>query len=263
MFRISRKRLIEGTVVTVLLCCFGWTDFCYGQKVRELPHIDLGRLIVAQQATQGVTIPDDHPRLAEFIRRGLVKKAPPRNWGSEQATGEPNTQGAGDITTAWASSTQDGQIEWLELTYDQAVKPVEVHVVETYNPGALFKVTASTSSGMEVVLWKGKDPTPPDAAERRGTSKVKVTAAIKTNRIRIHLASDKVPGWNEIDAVGIKDDAGKMHWAKSATASTEYAGGIKPGWVLDNTAALKVIGEMAEEIDALKKRIAELEAAGE
>ena len=208
----------------------------------------------------GMVIPDDHPRLAQFIKRGLVQRGPKRNWGSEQATGAPDTVGAGDKSTAWASKTQDEQPEWLELTYEQAIKPVEVHVVETYNPGALFKITAVTPSGMDATLWKGEDPTRPDVAEGRGTSVVKVRAAVKTNRIRIHLASDKVPGWNEIDAVGIKDDAGKIHWAKSATASTEYAGGQKPGWVMPSADALKELDSLYDELDELRARVRQMEA---
>lgn len=213
----------------------------------------------AAQPSPAIVVPDDHPRLAEFIKRGIVTRAPARSWGSEQATGAPDTKGAGDMVTAWASGTQDGQPEWLELTYEVAIKPVEVHVVETYNPGALFQVTALTPSGMEAVLWKGADPTRPDVAEGRGTSVVKVRAAVKTNRIRIHLASDKVPGWNEIDAVGIKDETGKIHWAKSATASSEYAGSVKPGWVLDTAAAMEMINSLYDENEHLRATIRQLE----
>src|SRR5262245_58225458 len=38
---------------------------------------------------------------------------PKRDWGPEQATGEPDTMMAGDIVTASASQSQDGQDEWL------------------------------------------------------------------------------------------------------------------------------------------------------
>ena len=219
----------------------------------------LRELIPAQHASVSIPIPADHPRLDDFVKRGIVRRAPPRAWGSEQTTGAPDTKGAGDIRTAWASKTQDGQEEWLELTYERAIKPVEIHVVETYNPGALFKVTAMTSSGMEAVMWRGDDPTPPDAPEGRGTSVVKVRAAVTTDRIRIHLASDKVSGWNEIDAVGIKDEAGKMHWAVSATASSEYASGETPGFVIEVADALNVIDELHDQLDKLRARVKQLE----
>ena len=144
-----------------------------------------------------------------------------RAWGPEQATGAPDTEGAGDLQTAWASRTPDGQDEWLLLEYAEAVVPREVHVYETYNPGALFRVTVFQLDGTEVEVWKGKDPTP--VGSDRGVSKIPVKVNFKTNRVKIYLASKDVPGWNEIDAVGVVDTAGKSHWAKSAHASSTFA----------------------------------------
>jgi hypothetical protein len=58
-------------------------------------------------------------------------------------------------------------------------------------------------------------------------------------RIRIELDSMNVPGWNEIDAVGLVDDAGRTHWAARVTASstwTSSASGVsispQPGMTL-------------------------------
>ena len=218
----------------------------------EVIELDGIRLALGGAQLNGLVIADDDPRLPKLKEHGLVKRGPARSWGCEQATGAPDTDGAGDLRTAWASATRDDQDEWLELTYAEEVKPVEVHVIETYNPGALVKVSAATGD-MEAVLWKGADPTARDAGS--GTSIVKVTAAIKTNKIRIHLASKDVPGWNEIDAVGIQDEAGKMHWATSATASSNYAGGAEPGWMLDPAAALKWIEQLEKQLEQLQKPI--------
>jgi hypothetical protein len=148
---------------------------------------------------------------------------PPRNrgWGPEQATGPPNTQGPGDIQTAWASLTPDGQDEWLLLEYAEPVLPSAVVVHETYNPGAVCRVTAFKLNGEEVELWKGKDPTAPSAGA--GVSEIAVDCPFKTNRVKLYIDSKGVPGWNEIDAVGLRDSAGKTHWATAADASTTYA----------------------------------------
>jgi hypothetical protein len=156
-----------------------------------------------------------------------------RNWGPEQATGPPDTTGPGDIVTAWASETPDGQDEWLMLEYDHVLLPSAVVVHETFNPGALVRVTAFRLDGEEVELWKGKDPSPvnPNGV---GVSEVEVKPDFKTNRIKLYLDSKAVPGWNEIDAVGVRDGAGKMHWAVAAAASSTYAqlgagGGVGAG----------------------------------
>jgi hypothetical protein len=152
-----------------------------------------------------------------------------RAWGEEQATGKPNTPTAGDHGTAWASATPDDEDEWLELEYAEAIEPEYVFVYETYNPGALARICGFTPSGMEAELWSGVDPTERSAGI--GVSEVKVETKLKTKRVRIYLNSKEVPGWNEIDAVGLKDAEGKMHWAVGARASSSYAAGRSTGVV--------------------------------
>ncbi len=146
---------------------------------------------------------------------------PKRGWGPEQACGEPDTNMSGDIVTAWASQTPDGQDEWLMLEYDQPRVPQAFLVYETYNPGALVRLTAFRLDGEEVELWKGQDPTTPD--NDMGVSEIPVKADFKTNRVKLYIDSRSVPGWNEIDAVGFRDKDKAMHWAVAADASSTYA----------------------------------------
>lgn len=178
-----------------------------------------------------------------------------RPWGPEQATGEPDTNGTGDLQTAWASATPDGQDEWLVLEYAEPVKPTAVLVYETYNPGALTRVTAFTLDGKEVELWKGDDPTTSDKAG--GITEVPVNPGFKTNRVKLYLASKAVPGWNEIDAVGLQ--AGdRIQWAEAADASSTFAEqrlglGAAPA---DNDRLRKLeadVEELKTEIRELKK----------
>jgi hypothetical protein len=146
----------------------------------------------------------------------------PRRWGPEQATGAPDTwPQSGDLVTAWASQTPDGQPEWLELTYDGPIRAVAVSIYETFNPGAVNRVTGFDANGQEVQFWAGSDPTP--VGKDKGVSVIAVHPEFNLTRIGIYLDSPNVPGWNEIDAVGLLDDTGKIHWARSATASSTYA----------------------------------------
>jgi hypothetical protein len=146
------------------------------------------------------------------------------SWGLEQATGPPNTRTPGDQPTAWASQTPDSQPEWLEVLYAKAVKPDQIDVHETYNPGAVYKITAFDQFGNEGTLWEGTDPTPPNSG--MGVSSFTIKNGFSTDRVRIYLASDKVPGWNEIDAVGLKYGwLGRVIWADKAKASSTYGGG--------------------------------------
>ncbi|MHC4213405.1 MAG: LamG domain-containing protein [Planctomycetota bacterium] len=147
-----------------------------------------------------------------------------RQWGPEQATGAPDTHSAGDIPTAWASLTPDGQDEWLVLEYEEAIIPRRIDIHETFNPGAVSRVTVfsqGTKIRKEVEVWKGEDPTPQGSG--RGVSQIPVNIDFKTKEVKIYLDSHKVNGWNEIDAIALVDESENIQWAKSATASSTYA----------------------------------------
>ena len=73
----------------------------------------------------------------ETAAKGSTSTRPKRDWGPEQATGAPDTPEPGDKTTAWASLTDDGQQEWLLLDCGEPVRANEIHVYESFNPGAL------------------------------------------------------------------------------------------------------------------------------
>jgi hypothetical protein len=188
------------------------------------------------------------------------QQRPKRQWGPEQATGEPDTNMSGDIVTAWASQTPDGQPEWLMLEYAEPIVPTAVLVYETYNPGALVRVTAFKLDGEEVELWKGTDPTTPDTD--MGTSEIPVKATFKTNRIKLYLDSPSVPGWNEIDAVGVRDKAKKVHWAVAAEASSTYAPPLDapqpPALILAPVDTEQRIRQLEKEVRELKEMIREL-----
>ncbi|MCA9076599.1 MAG: hypothetical protein KDA93_16365 [Planctomycetaceae bacterium] len=179
----------------------------------------------------GATLPPIVPaqivspqRERNALNKGVA--VPKRAWGPEQAIGEPDTPLAGDIQTAWASLTEDGQKEWLELIYEKAVIPVCVEIHETYRPGAVFKIAVFDREGVESIVWEGQDPTA--AGQTRGVSKIKLRTDIVTDRIRIYLDSPKVPGWNEIDAVGLIGQDADRQWAVGVKASSTYAREIPP-----------------------------------
>jgi len=148
---------------------------------------------------------------AVFPKRG--------RWGPEEVTGPPDTEGAGDIPTAWAAWRPDSGPEWLKLEYDNAVDIAEVRVRETHNPGAISKVAAFQPNGTEVVLWEGTAP----AAQAPNDFVVSVGQPISANRINVYLDSQRVTGWNEIDAVELVGKDGTRQWAKNASASSTYA----------------------------------------
>ncbi|MCA9153708.1 MAG: hypothetical protein KDA38_02935 [Planctomycetales bacterium] len=154
----------------------------------------------------------------------VIRKAAAPSWGVEQLLGPPDVSAPGDNGAAWASATQDGQAEWLEVTFDKRVKPTVLAIHETHCPGAVVKVTAFDRAGRETVAWQGADPTP--ATSLAGVSLIPMKINFATNRVKIYLDSPAVPGWNEIDAVELRDSAGGKQWATAAEASSTYGSSI-------------------------------------
>jgi hypothetical protein len=143
-----------------------------------------------------------------------------RNWGPEQVVGPPDTHAAGDIPTAWAPlSSQGDRDEWLQVNYDRAVDISEIRVRETHNPGAIAKLSGVLPDGQEVVIWEGITP-PAEAPTDTGFA---APAGLQAQSVKIYLDRTRAPGWNEIDAVELVARDGTRQWASSATASTSYA----------------------------------------
>jgi hypothetical protein len=147
-----------------------------------------------------------------------------RSWGPEQVVGVPNTMQAGDQTTAWAQYTsQGGAGEWLHVTFEKSVDIAEVIVRETYNPGAISKVTALLPNGQETIIWEGTEP----SVQAPVDMSFPTTQKVEANSVKICLDRRRVPGWNEIDAVELVGRDGTRQWAKSADVSSAYS--ISPG----------------------------------
>jgi hypothetical protein len=183
--------------------------------------------------TQGAAyINDEQWSVTRWDRAGAIQIKSVRmkgaGWSPQQAAGAPDTLTVGDQTTAWASQSSDAGPEWLILKYSRPVIPREVHVYESCSPGALVKVSIFDDKDNEIEAWSGTDPSPASPSPS-GTavpvSKIPITLNSPTQKIKIYLACDKVPGWNEIDAVGLVSDKGDLQWARSVQASSTYASG--------------------------------------
>jgi hypothetical protein len=118
-------------------------------------------------------------------------------WSANQATGTPNVERYADDGKAWAPKSPDGGIEWLDLTFPKAVFATEVRIRESCGSGAVIKVEVFDDKGAPHVVWAGNDPT-----KELNYLPVKFDkTTFKTDRVKVTLATNVVPGWNEIDAV--------------------------------------------------------------
>jgi hypothetical protein len=183
----------------------------------------------------------------------------PAPYSTQQATGSPDTFVPGRQPTAWNSSTPDGQREWLSLRFETPQTPTEIVVHETSAPGAVTKIGAFDADGKEVVVWEGTDPTP--RSQPWGVSVFPVTLAFPTTRVKLYLDSPAVPGFNEIDAVGLRTGRGQPQWAMSATASSTFG---QPVQFVEPTTGMMMsppnadLDDLADEVKRLKQQVDEL-----
>ena len=120
------------------------------------------------------------------------------NWSAMQATGQPNTTGCGDSTSAWASRDSEGK-DTLALHYDHAVTPTEIDIYQSNAPGAItsVEVLPADGSGAQAV---------PHSADPNTTCphvfKLKLPPGMPpVNGVVIHVDQSLTGDWNEIDAV--------------------------------------------------------------
>src|SRR5262245_28626382 len=106
------------------------------KEVRYVPYLILRCVTFVVVVTLTTTLLAVEPRV-------LAKRA----WGPEQATGAPDSPGAGDQASAWASATEDDDDEWLELEYAAPVVAESALIYEVFNPGAVFKIVGYSASG--------------------------------------------------------------------------------------------------------------------
>ena len=122
-------------------------------------------------------------------------------WGAEQVAGEPDAPGCGDYQFAWASAASDS-IDTLEVSFSALVYPLEIVIIESFNPDQVVKVEVfdPETGGFYTVLQKN-----PVQVDRPCPYQLSVPVEgldFKTNLVRITVDQSQLGlGWNEIDAV--------------------------------------------------------------
>jgi hypothetical protein len=122
-------------------------------------------------------------------------------WSAMQATGAPDVTQCGDIPQAWASE-RSGTEEWIELTYAERVRPTEVRIHESFNPGSVVRVDVKLASGQLQAVYTAA---PAIIEECPRTLTVPITG-VQDKILTVRLSVDQrlVGNWSEIDAVQLK-----------------------------------------------------------
>lgn len=109
--------------------------------------------------------------------------------------------GGGDNANAWASLGADDQDEWIEVGFAQPMQASAVEIYETFNPGSISAIELIDAGGEHRTAYQG-------APGATGKTANKLRAEITCTgspivAVRVKLASAMVPGWNELDAIGL------------------------------------------------------------
>jgi hypothetical protein len=125
-------------------------------------------------------------------------------WAARQVLGPPDVYPRhGDLGGAWASKEPDAGDEFIEVAFERPVRAQAVRVYETFNPGAVSQVELVTSMGRRIDSTAGRtiaDRSPQGATVE--SFDLECTSEPIAS-VRLRLASGAVPGWNELDAIGI------------------------------------------------------------
>ena len=122
----------------------------------------------------------------------------PDSWAASQATGSPDVLTCADDPRAWASIDAGG-VDWLELTYDEPVRPTEIRIFEVWAPGSIVTVEVKDMSGNYHQVYSAS-PQPVGVCLR--TLVIPVTGVTEfISTVRVSVDQRQRQDWNEIDAV--------------------------------------------------------------
>ena len=119
------------------------------------------------------------------------------DWSARQATGEPNATSCQDDSRAWASVYPTGP-EWLELTFQQAVRPTEIRIYEVFGVSSIVKVEVKDATGAYYTVYTAQPA-------RQTCSRVLIVPVVGVsaivNAVRLSFDQSTLNDWDEIDAV--------------------------------------------------------------
>ncbi len=113
----------------------------------------------------------------------------------------------------------DAGNEWLLVRFEHPVAVAEVRILESLNPGAIHRVSASLEDGVSFLLWEGDDPT----VQAPSSFVVRTDREVVARTILVEMDTARRPGWSAIDAVELVGRDGSRQWAAEAAASSTYA----------------------------------------
>jgi outer membrane protein OmpA-like peptidoglycan-associated protein len=124
---------------------------------------------------------------------------------AKQILGEPNKLPAiGNSPVAWSPADAESRNEeWIKVGFSESITLSQVAIGENFNAGAIARVYVYDDAGKEFLIYKDN----PAPAMLRGRMLNIMTAEKipNANAVKVVLQPDKVPGFNQLDAIAIAD----------------------------------------------------------
>lgn len=128
-----------------------------------------------------------------------------KTYSAAQVLGPPSKLPAtGRSTTAWSPLYPDKGTEYITVGFTTPTPVAAIYIGETLNPGAIATITALDSRGKTHRLFTSY-PKPITAAGRLWHIKLPLTS-FEVAQLTITLNTKAVPGYNQIDCIGISAD---------------------------------------------------------
>lgn len=139
---------------------------------------------------------------SESAEAGIAKP-----YSAQQVLGKPNKLPAhGESPCAWRTATaNNNRGEWIKVTFNKLISAQTIVIAESWNPGAVAKIKLYDEAGKEHTVYHNPTPKPIPQKAQMLVLHIAPTP-YKVAALRLELQTAAVPGFNQIDAIGISEN---------------------------------------------------------
>ena len=162
-----------------------------------LPFTNRGLLTIGSGSTFNVPPPSVAPQWASTVL-GFSSQYSTGGYSAAQATGAPNTNSYGDISTAWAPSSSGTGPEFITVGFATPAFATGAVVRETFNNGFVYQIDAVDTNDVYRTVWTGSDTSASGTPVNFTVSFPQTTYLVKGLKVYTQKS-----GYEEIDAIGL------------------------------------------------------------
>lgn len=122
-----------------------------------------------------------------------------------QVLGSPNKLPQnGESVCAWSTAGADTYAEeYIKVGFENPVRIKQVSIGENWGAGAIIRVLAYDSTDREYIIHENKEDDPTEKGRMRNI--IIPQTEYRVYAIKLIVAPAKIPGYNQIDAIGISE----------------------------------------------------------